>query len=107
MKLSAIAKSKSETVKVHIKIDTGMGRIGFLYRNGSDNEIEKAIEVCRAPGLDVEGVFMHFAVADDSVDGEEYTREQFKNVMNAIDIFKAHGVEFKIRHCATVQCSNL
>lgn len=100
MNLVEKARAQNVTVKVHIKIDTGMGRIGFLCRDASSNEIEKAVEVCKAPNLDVEGIFMHFAVADESEDGEVYTREQFRNFMNAIDIFKANGIEFKIKHCA-------
>ena len=71
--LSEVAQSQSVTVKVHIKLDTGMGRIGFLCRDNSSDEIDKAIEVCNSPNLDVEGVFMHFAVADESADGEVYT----------------------------------
>lgn len=100
MKLAENAKLEGVTVKIHIKIDTGMGRIGFIWRNNSDNEIDKAVTVCHAPGLDAEGIFMHFAVADEGIDGEAYTREQFGNFMHAIDIFEEHGIEFKIRHCA-------
>ncbi len=100
IKLSNAAHSQNVIVKVHIKVDTGMGRIGFLCRAKSPNEIEKAIEICNAPGLDVEGIFMHFAVADEGFDGEPYTREQFQNFMVTISIFKKHGVEFKIKHCS-------
>ncbi len=100
MSLAEKAKAENVTVKVHIKLDTGMGRIGFLCRDTSSNEIEKAIKVCKAPNLDVEGIFMHFAVADESERGELYTREQFQNFMDAIDVFKQRGVEFKIKHCA-------
>lgn len=100
MRLSAVAQAEGVTVKIHIKIDTGMGRIGFLCRDTGDQEIEKATEVCKAPGLDVEGIFMHFAVADESESGQAYTKEQFFHFMQAIDAFKAQGIEFKIRHCA-------
>ncbi len=100
MSLAEKAKAQKVTVKVHIKLDTGMGRIGFLCRDNSMDEIQKALDVCNASGLDAEGVFMHFAVADESLDGEAYTRAQFQNFMNAIDVFKSHGIDFKIRHCA-------
>ncbi len=98
--LAEKAKAENVIVKVHIKIDTGMGRIGFLCRGNLFNEIGKAIDICKLTNLNAEGVFMHFAVADESTDGEVYTREQFRNFMEAIDVFKSKGIEFKIKHCA-------
>lgn len=94
------ALKENVIVKIHIKIDTGMGRIGFLCRSSCVNEIDKAVEVCKLQHLNVEGVFTHFAVADESNVGKAYTQEQFNCFVNAIDIFKQCGVEFKIRHCA-------
>lgn len=64
------------------------------------NEINKAVEVCKLQYLNMEGIFTHFAVADESDVGKAYTQEQFNYFVNSIDIFRQHGVEFKIRHCA-------
>ncbi len=100
MSLAQNAAKVGVTVKVHIKIDTGMGRIGFLFRDGSQSEIEQAVEVCRSDGIDAEGVFMHFAVSDEGDNGEAYTRQQFDNFMQALELFKIYGIDFKIRHCA-------
>ncbi len=100
MKLAENAQAQGVSVKVHIKIDTGMGRIGFLCRDDLCSEMEKAIVVCKQPSLDVEGVFMHFAVADEGTHGEDYTREQFEKFIDAIGALESQGVTFKIKHCA-------
>ncbi len=98
--LAAYAEQENVTVRVHLKIDTGMGRLGFWYRGGSAHEIEEAISLCRATGLDAEGIFMHFATADEGASGEAYAREQYHHFMKAIALFEAQGIHFKIRHCA-------
>lgn len=100
MQLSKVATAEGVKVKIHVKIDTGMGRIGFLCRDSSCEEIYKAIEVCRSPNLEVEGIFTHFAVADESTDGEVYTQKQFDNFIHAIDILESHDVKFNVKHCA-------
>ncbi len=96
--LARVASEENVRVKVHVKLDTGMGRIGFLC--GDNNEVDAACELCKHPSLDTEGVFMHFATADEGENGEEYTREQLRKFVNAIEVFKKSGIEFKIRHCA-------
>ncbi len=98
--LERAAADARVTVKIHIKIDTGMGRIGFLCRHGADNELSLAAEVCRQPHLDAEGIFMHFAAADEGEGGEAYTKEQLALFIHAVDTLAADGVTFKIRHCA-------
>ena len=100
MELARAAAEARVTVKVHVKIDTGMGRIGFLCRESDKDELEAAAEVCRQPSLDAEGIFMHFATADEGEEGEAYAREQFEHFNRAIDGLAAHGVTFAIRHCA-------
>lgn len=100
MELARAAAEARVTVKVHIKIDTGMGRIGFLCRDNDKNELEAAAEVCRQPHLEAEGIFTHFATADEGEGGEAYTRAQFSLFTQAIDRLADAGVTFPIRHCA-------
>lgn len=95
--LSTNAVEEGTTVKIHIKIDTGMGRIGFQCQ---DCELDQAAEVCMLPGLEVEGIFTHFASADEGEGGREYTLGQFNKFMNAISYLEAKGINFKLRHCA-------
>ena len=99
---SAEALRLGTTLRVHMAVDTGMSRIGFLC-TGRDYEQGTAelISACRLPGLEVEGVFTHFAVSDEAgEENERYTREQYCVFLSVIAAAEAAGVSFKIRHCA-------
>lgn len=95
--LSENAVEHGGKVQIHVKIDSGMGRIGFKC---TEDELHKAAEVCCLPGLKVEGIFTHFASADEGNRGKEYTFGQFNRFMNAISHLEALGIRFSIRHCA-------
>ena len=97
--LAENARAYGVQVKIHIKLDTGMGRIGFLYRTEDKSELDEAILIAKNENLSAEGVFTHFASADE-VDGGEYTADQFSSFLRAIDYFEENGVHFSIRHCA-------
>lgn len=91
------------TLKIHIKVDTGMSRLGYLCDGDYfDSGVEGICEGCMLPGLMPEGIFTHFAVSDEP--GEEcraYTEHQFKlftDVIAAVE--KKLGRKFAIRHCA-------
>jgi alanine racemase len=76
-----------------------MGRIGFLCRN-DENELDKALDICRRDSLIHEGIFTHFAAADEGEFGKQYTSEQFSLFNKAIEFFEKNGVKFELRHCA-------
>lgn len=91
------------TLKIHIKVDTGMSRLGYLCDNDFfENGVEGICHGCSLPGLDAEGIFTHFAVSDEvGEENEAYTRHQFKLFTDVIDaVEKKLGHKFKIRHCA-------
>ena len=98
--LADAAEAAGVTVKIHLKLDTGMGRIGFLCRSRDTAELEEAAKLCRRRGLDPEGVFTHFAAADEGESGEAYTRRQFENFLFGVDTLASLGVSFCVRHCA-------
>ena len=75
--LSQAAMSAGVRVHIHIKIDTGMGRIGFQH-HGECDELADALAVCKLPCLLPEGIFTHFASADEGEAGEAYTQMQFQ-----------------------------
>ncbi len=100
---SAQAAALGGTLKVHMKIDTGMSRLGFLCAGGYfDEGVENLIKACRLPGLDVEGIYTHFAASDmDDEDSRAYTKGQFELFMRLIEEARRRGgVEFRLRHCA-------
>lgn len=99
---SAAAVACGGTLRVHIKVDTGMSRLGFLVRGGHfEGGIASIAAACALPGLDAEGIFTHFAVADeDDEEDEAYTREQFGLFTAVIDALAQRGRTFAIRHCA-------
>ncbi len=97
--LSQAAMSAGVRVHIHIKIDTGMGRIGFQH-HGSRSELSDALAVCHLPCLLSEGIFTHFASADEGDGGEAFTRAQFSAFMEAISYLEAGGIHFSLRHCA-------
>ena len=99
---SAAAAACGGTLKVHIKVDTGMSRLGFLVRGDHfDTGVAAIAESCALPGLEAEGIFTHFAVSDeDDADSEAYTREQFSVFTRVLDALAARGRTFAIRHCA-------
>ena len=103
LEYSAEAVRLGKELKIHIKLDTGMSRLGFLCAGDYFEEgVDNVIRSCRLPGLNPEGVYTHFAVSDEpDEDSEAYTRAQFKLFMDVIAAVKARGgVEFSIRHCA-------
>ena len=98
---SAAASRCGGTLKVHIKVDTGMSRLGFLVRDGHfEGGVEAILRSCALPHLEAEGIFTHFATADeDDEPSEAYTREQFGVFTRVIDALAAKGRTFAIRHC--------
>lgn len=93
------AVKNGKKIKIHIKVDTGMGRLGFRCYGEDDNEIEDIAEISKMPGIEVEGIFTHFACADEE-DGERLTNQQFDNFMYAVCELSKKGIDIPIKHCA-------
>ena len=90
-------------LKVHIKVDTGMSRLGYLCEGRHfDTGVAGIVDACRLPGLKAEGIFTHFAVADETdEESAEYTHGQLKLFRRVIDaVEKEWGQEFMLHHCA-------
>ena len=100
LRLASFAARQQVRVKIHIKLDTGMGRIGFLCRQDARSELAGAIRVCREPSLIPEGVFTHFASADEEGEGRNYTQRQLHCFLDAIEEFRRQNIAFALRHCA-------
>ena len=63
-------------------------------------DVYKRQEVCGLEGLDPEGIFTHFAVADEGNDGRGYTLMQLDLFLKLIDLLAQRGITFRLRHCA-------
>ena len=99
--LSAAAMQAGVRVKIHIKIDTGMGRIGFAVRSGFEETIREVEALYALPGLAICGIFQHFAVADsDAPDDLAYTEEQYDLFTRVVDRLQADGYATGTVHCA-------
>lgn len=92
--LSARAAALGRTMQVHIKVDTGMGRFGLLPAE----VVPFAHYLTSLPALVVEGIFSHFAVADQA--DKTYTRQQFQTFMDVNAALRATGIAIPIRHTA-------
>lgn len=97
-KLSDAAVRAGVTIRCHIKLDTGMGRIGFIVRENID-PVEEIKAVAALPGLSIEGVFSHFSSADDiTEDGLRYTQLQQQRFDRTVEALEKAGVHFRYRH---------
>lgn len=93
--LSETAKRLSKTAYVHIKIDTGMSRIGFLPNEESLKAIEKIFSL---DNIEITGIFTHFSTADEA--DKDFTRQQYKRFRYVTDALEKNGHTGLIRHCA-------
>ena len=91
------------TLKIHIKVDTGMSRLGYICEGDYfEHGVDGICYACGLPGLDAEGIFTHFAVSDEPDDASGvYTEHQFKLFTDVIEAVEHKTCrKFKIRHCA-------
>ena len=100
---SAEAVALGRKLRIHVKLDTGMSRLGFLCAGGYfEGGVENVLRSIALPGLETEGVYTHFAVSDEpGEESEAYTRAQFRLFSDVIDrVEQRSGFRFPIRHCA-------
>ncbi|MDD2573505.1 MAG: alanine racemase [Firmicutes bacterium] len=100
LKLSELASKKGDRAKVHLKLDTGMGRIGMLP---GEDSIDTVSNIYKLQGIIIEGIFTHFSVADER--DKTYTREQYKKFIGFTDALKAKGIDIPLRHAGNSAAS--
>lgn len=93
--LSEAATRLGRSAKVHLKVDTGMGRLGVTP---DDDGLAVARAIADLPGLAMEGVFTHFATADAADKG--YAHRQFSRFTEFLSRLEAAGLRFRIKHAA-------
>lgn len=98
--MSKAGQKFNKTGKIHIKIDTGMGRVGYRYNddeNTNSETVDEIIRISKLPFLEINGMFTHFSVADE--DDDEYTSCQFRRFSEVCDRVKNAGINVKLCHC--------
>jgi alanine racemase len=91
--LSEAACRLNKKVKIHIKIDTGMTRVGFMPGYSA---VKNVVEISRLPGIIIEGLFSHFASADEK--DKSYTYMQFERFMSIWTELSRIGVHIPVKH---------
>lgn len=97
--LNACLEGTGKRLKIHLKLDTGMSRLGFFAYDRPET-MEELEEISRMSNLEIEGVFQHFCVAD-SYDPEHraYTKLQYERFCGMLDAMAERGIRPAIRHC--------
>ena len=93
--LDRAARSVGAIADVHVKIDTGMGRLGVQF----DEVPEFCVALKSFPNLRVDGLMTHFAAADDH-DREDFTKEQLKQFQQTVSLFRERGFNPSLIHAA-------
>jgi alanine racemase len=92
--LADAARARGTRVRLHVKVNTGMGRVGVRW-----NEAVAFIrQVAALPGVELEGVMTHFATAD--YEDQTSARTQLERFMTVLDTVARHGIRPRFRHCA-------
>ncbi len=91
--ISRYAKERNKTAKIHIKLDTGMGRIGFIPGEDAARDIR---EIFSLPNLYVDGIFTHFACADES--DKSSAMEQARLYKDFVSQLESEGLNFPTKH---------
>ncbi len=97
--LDAALAGTNYILNVHLKLDTGMTRIGF-FACDEEKTKQELLEVSRLPHLHIEGIFMHFCAADSlRPEDEAFTRLQYRRFTRLLDALADAGLRPELRHC--------
>jgi alanine racemase len=106
-RLSEVASRGGQKINVHIKVDSGMGRLGLVLNEAAASSlsaqqhpdpVQEVLSISRLPGLVVEGIFTHFATADSA--DKSYARQQLEKFLEFADHLRRDGLEPPIMHAA-------
>jgi len=93
--LGDAARRAGLVARVHVKVDTGMSRLGVFPDAAGAAAVER---VASTPGVEVEGIYTHFAAADEA--DKSHARHQFELFLGFLDGLRRRGLEFPLRHAA-------
>ena len=93
--LSETAERLHTIARIHIKLDTGMGRVGFLV---SEESADVIAQIARLPHIIIEGMFTHFARADET--DKTSANRQLAEFLHMADMLESRGVHIPLKHCS-------
>ena len=93
--LSRLAESSHQKLRIHLAVDTGMSRIGM---KPGDESVRLVKQISCLPGIQIEGIFTHFARADER--DKESAQKQLQDFENFMGRLKDHGLEIPYCHCS-------
>lgn len=94
-KLSDAAQRAGKTLKIHIKTDTGMSRIGY---RSPEKDVPEIVEISKLPGIEIEGLFTHFARADEKETAPAYVQlEKYREFVKRLE---DEGIKIPLKHCS-------
>lgn len=95
-RVSDAAQKIGINARIHIKLDTGMGRIGFVCGDDDEEIVNEISEISKLPNITTEGIFSHFSKADESDDS--YTRLQFERFRRICNMLNDRNISIAYRH---------
>ena len=94
--LSDVALKMNKMAIIHVKIDTGMTRLGFLPNEESFNQI---LKISQLSNIHIEGIYSHFVMADEA--DKTYSREQYEKFIWSVSVLSDMGIDTGIRHISS------
>ena len=94
-KISQEAKKQQKNAQIHIKVDTGMGRLGFFP---SPESVEEIWKISKLPNVEIDGMYTHFSTADE--ENKDFTWSQKEKFDWMIEALKTRGLSIAHCHCA-------
>lgn len=91
--MSEVACEENKVAKIHVKIDTGMNRLGF---KSEDNSVDEILDMSTLPNIYLEGIFSHFARADE-ID-KTFAEAQYSDFISLIERLEMRGLNIDIKH---------
>ena len=102
--LNAEALASGVKISVHMKLDVGMGRLGFIFTHDTEQSFDELLKACKCESFVLEGIFTHFPCADEEKK-KSSTRHQFERFYGVVSKLEGLGYSFAIRHCANTAAS--
>ena len=97
-KLNKAASQAGKKLKIHIKVDTGMGRLGIVDESNHEALLESISAINRLPNLEIEGLFTHFAASDEA--DKTSALEQLRLFKNILADIEKRGINIPLKHAA-------